>query len=509
MKLMDKIIGGKRMSKEKTKAPRAKRAPTLLEALIPVVAMLIFLFIGKGLLGFSTEPLLLLVAGIAAIIAFRVGCTWDDMLDEISQKIAKGMPAILILIIVGAMVGTWMCSGTIPMMIYYGVQIVNPKWMLVTAFLICAIVSVCTGTSWGSVATMGVALMGIASALGVNLAATAGACVAGSYFGDKISPLSDTTNLAPIAAGSTLYEHIGHMFWTTIPATIISLIVYAIVGLGGNAGGSAESESVAALLAQLDVMYDWNILLIVPILLVLAGSLLQWPTIPVMFASTILAGIEGIFMQGVTLKNTLAATVSGFNVSMITAEGFDPANCDAFVSKLLTRGGMSGIMGTTLLVFCAFCFAGIMSRAGCLDCLLQSILKIAKSTGSLILATVASCIVMALTTGNSYLSILIPGEMFKDAYKERGLHPKNLSRTLEDAGTVFVPLIPWSAAGAYMVSCLGVEVLDYLPWAILCYCGFLIAIFYGFTGIGIAKMTDEQKAAWEAEKAARAEKAAK
>ena len=479
------------MSK-KEKQPRAKRMPTILEALIPVVAMLLVLFIGKGLMGFSTEPLLIIVACVAAIIAWRVGCTWDDMLDEISQKIAKGMPAILILITVGAMVGTWMTSGTIPMMIYYGVQIVSPKWLLVTAFLITCLVSVATGTSWGSVATMGVALMGIASALGVNPAATAGAVIAGSYFGDKISPLSDTTNLAPMAAGSGLYEHIGHMFWTTIPATIVSLVVYAIVGLNANTAAGATSEAVTNMMNQLDQMYTWNILVLLPVILVLAGSLLKLPTIPVMLLSTIVAGVEGIFLQGITLKNVLTATVNGFNVTMITRPGFDAANAAFEVTKLLTRGGMNGIMSTTLLVFCAFCFAGIMSRAGCLEVVLKAILSVAKSTGALVLATVVSCITMALTTGNSYLSILIPGEMFRDAYKERGLHPKNLSRTLEDAGTVFVPLVPWSAAGAYMTATLGVETLDYLPWAILCYTGFVFAIIYGFTGIGIAKLPKEE-----------------
>ena len=479
------------MSK-KEKQPRAKRMPTILEALIPVVAMLLVLFIGKGLMGFSTEPLLIIVACVAAIIAWRVGCTWDDMLDEISQKIAKGMPAILILITVGAMVGTWMTSGTIPMMIYYGVQIVSPKWLLVTAFLITCLVSVATGTSWGSVATMGVALMGIASALGVNPAATAGAVIAGSYFGDKISPLSDTTNLAPMAAGAGLYEHIGHMFWTTIPATIVSLVVYAIVGLNANTAAGATSEAVTNMMNQLDQMYTWNILVLLPVILVLAGSLLKLPTIPVMLLSTIVAGVEGIFLQGITLKNVLTATVNGFNVTMITRPGFDAANAAFEVTKLLNRGGMNGIMSTTLLVFCAFCFAGIMSRAGCLEVVLKAILSVAKSTGALVLATVVSCITMALTTGNSYLSILIPGEMFRDAYKERGLHPKNLSRTLEDAGTVFVPLVPWSAAGAYMTATLGVETLDYLPWAILCYTGFVFAIIYGFTGIGIAKLPKEE-----------------
>lgn len=479
------------MSKEKEK--RTLRKPTFLEAFTPIVAMLVILTYGKGVMGYATEPLLLLVAGIAAFLAFRVGVTWDEIMEEVCLKIAKGMPAILILVSVGALVGTWMAAGTIPLLIYYGVQLVDPQWMLVTSFLITAVVSVVTGTSWGSVATMGVALMGIASTLGVSLPATAGAVIAGSYFGDKISPLSDTTNLAPIAAGSTLYEHIFHMFYTTIPATIISLIVYGFIGMNADTSVSVSSESVTKMLNQLDSMYSWNIMLVIPVVLVLAGSVLKWPTIPVMMGSTVVAGIEAIVLQGISLKNVLASTVSGFNVKMIAAPGFDAATCTIEVTKLLNRGGMNSIMSTTLLVFCAFVFAAIMSRAGFLDVVLQKILSVAKSTGALVSATVASCLVMALTTGNSYLSILVPGEMFRDAYKARGLAAKNLSRTLEDAGTVFVPLVPWSAAGAYMTSCLGVETLDYLPYAILCYAGFMIAIFYGFTGIGIAKLEDEDK----------------
>ena len=479
------------MSEEKK--TKVLRKPTFLEAFTPLFAMLVILTYGKGVMGYATEPLLLLVACVAAFVAFRVGVTWDDIMDEVCIKIAKGMPAILILVSVGALVGTWMAAGTIPLMIYYGVQMVDPQWMLVTSFLITAVVSVVTGTSWGSVATMGVALMGIASTLGVSLPATAGAVIAGSYFGDKISPLSDTTNLAPIAAGSNLYEHIAHMFWTTIPATVISLIVYAFIGMNSNASADVNSASVTKMLTQLDAMYDWNILLVVPVVIVLAGSLLKWPTIPVMMLSTVVAGIEAIVLQGITLKNVLASTVGGFKVTMITAAGFDPSTCSMEVMKLLNRGGMNSIMSTTLLVFCAFVFAAIMSRSGCLDVVLEKILSVAKSTGALISSPVASCIVMALTTGNSYLSILVPGEMFRDAYAKRGLAAKNLSRTLEDAGTVFVPLVPWSAAGAYMTSCLGVETLDYLPYAILCYAGFMIAIFYGFTGIGIAKIDKDEK----------------
>lgn len=487
------------MAKErKEKAPRAKRAPTFLEAILPIIVMLVVLTIGKGIMGLATEPLLLLVTCLAGVIAWRVGTTWQEMMDGVCEKTAKAMPAILILIIVGALVGTWVISGTIPMMVYYGIQIVNPQWMLVTSFLICCIVSVCTGTSWGSVATMGVALMGIAQTLGVNLAATAGAVVAGSYFGDKLSPLSDTTNLAPIAAGSTLYEHVGHMLWTTVPASVISLIIYAIAGRGVAAGADASSEAVMTMITQLDQMFDWNILLLLPVLVVLVGSLLQMPTIPVMLASSILAGIEAVVFQGASFANIIKASSSGFTVSMISREGFDASNVAFEVTKLLERGGMNGIMSTCLLVFCALCFAGIMSKSGCLDVILSKILSLAKSTGALITATVAACMIMGFSTGNSYMSILIPGELFRKAYVARGLHPKNLSRTLEDAGTVFVPLIPWSAAGAYMTSCLGVETLDYLPWAVMCYLGFIFAIIYGFTGIGIRKLTDEEKAHYEA-----------
>ena len=465
-------------NKAKTKTPRAKRMPTFLEALLPIVTMLVVLLVGKGIMGLPTEPLLILVTIFAGFIAWLTGTTWNEMLDAICDKTAKSMPSILILITVGALVGSWVIAGTIPMMIYYGIQIVNPHLMLVTAFLICAIVSVFTGTSWGSVATMGVAMMGISATIGVSLPATAGAVVAGSYFGDKLSPLSDTTNLAPIAAGSQLYEHIGHMLWTTIPASVISLIVYAIAGRGVASGAEGNSDTIVTMLTQLDQMYNWNILLILPILIVLIGSIMQKPTLIVMLFSSIVAEIEAMIFQHSSFADVITSTASGFKMTMITKAGFDAEAAAPEVVKLLERGGMASIMGTCLLLFCALCFAGIMSKSGCLEVILNKILAIAKGTGGLITATVASCMIMGLATGNSYMSILIPGELFRKAFVERGLHPKNLSRTLEDAGTVFVPLIPWSAAGAYMVSCLGVEVLDYLPWAVMCYVGFMIAIFY-------------------------------
>lgn len=479
---------------KQTKKQRERRMPTLLEALIPLIAMLAILTYGKGFAGWQTEPLLIIIACIAGFIAIRVGCTWDQLLGEICAKVAKGMPALLILISVGGLVATWRASGTVPLMIYWGVQIISPKFLLVTAFLITAIVSIFTGTSWGSVATMGVALMGVATGLGVSLPATAGAVIAGSYFGDKMSPLSDTTNLAPLVAGSELYTHIRHMFWTTVPASIISLLVYGIVGMQSTVSGDVTPESVTVMLNTLDTMYTWNWLLVLPVVVVLIGSVKKLPTIPVMLSSTGLAGILGWAVQGVTFKNLLSSTVNGFDISMITTPGFDATIAPYEVTRLINGGGMMAIMNTTLLVFCAYCFAGIMSYSGCLEVILKALLSVVKSTGGLITATVVSCLTVALTTGNSYLSLIIPGEMFQDAYKKRGLAPENLSRTLEDAGTVVVPLIPWSAAGVYMATTLGVDTLDYLPWTILSYTGFLIAIFYGYTGIGIHKLKDADAA---------------
>ena len=480
-----------------------KRKPTFAESILPIIAMLLLLFYGTGVMGWATEPLLIIVAAIAALVAIRVGVTWSELLDEIANKIAKGMPAILILITVGLLIGSWKASGTIPMMIYYGIQMVSPQYLLVTAFLITALVSVVTGTSWGSVGTMGVALMGIASGLNVSLPATAGAVIAGSYFGDKMSPLSDTTNLAPIAAGSDLYGHIRHMFWTTVPATIVSLIVYAVAGAQASSSATHNSEAVQVMLSTLNMMYSWSWLLLLPVVIVLVGSIMKMPTIPVMLGSSIFASIMAIFIQHITLANVLKCMVSGFNVSMLTASGFNPKTVAWAVTRLINGGGMASIMSTTLLVFCAFCFAGIMSRAGCLKVVLEKLLSIVTNTGGLIASTVAACLTMVLTTGSSYLSILIPGEMFRDAYKAKNLAAVNLSRTLEDSATVVVPLVPWSAAGAYMTATLGVPTLAYLPWAVLCYTGFLFALFYGFTGIGIKKLT--QKEIIEAQKVQEAE----
>ncbi|MBM7586026.1 NhaC family Na+:H+ antiporter [Bacillus pakistanensis] len=467
-----------------------KRQPTFAEAVFPIAAMLVLLAIGFGYFKFQPEPLLLLASICAGFIALRVGVKWDEMMEGVREKIDAAMPAILILISIGVLIGTWMISGSIPMMIYFGIKIINPAFIILIAFVVSAIISIVTGTSWGSVGTVGVALMGIATGLGASLPATAGAIVAGAYFGDKLSPLSDTTNLAPIAAGSELYEHIKHMLYTTIPAAVISLIVYTVVGFNLAEGSFATPDTTETMLNTLETMFSWNILLLLPPIIILYGSIKKKPTLPTIVASSIVAAILAKLIQGFTWSDIFASTVSGFNVSMVKVEGFNPENVIWEVTRLVNRGGMQSMTSVILISFCAFVFAGIITKASCLEVIMTTLMKKVRRTGSLVLSTVVSGITMALVTGNSYLSIIIPGEIFKDAYKKKRLHAKNLSRTLEDSGTVVVPLIPWSSAGVYMAGTLGVSVLSYAPWAILCYLGFFFAIILGYTGIGIEKLKE-------------------
>ncbi|SDR79367.1 transporter, NhaC family [Brevibacterium sandarakinum] len=463
-----------------------QRRPPLGWSLVPLAAMLVLLAVGYGVLGLAPEPLLILSAIIAGLVALRMGLTWEEMLLGIREKLDTAMPALLVLISIGILIGTWMIAGTIPMMIYYGLGFISAQFIVLIAFVISAIVSVITGTSWGSAGTVGVALMGIATGLDAPLAATAGAIVAGAYFGDKLSPLSDTTNLAPIAAGTTLWEHIRHMLYTTLPATIVALAIYLFVGVNQPSGGT-DSERIDAVTGTLSSLFDFNVLLLLPMLIVLGGAILKLPTLPTIIGSSLVAGILAAIFQKVSLESIFASTVDGFTPDMLevgeeTIDGLDPD-----VTELVTQGGMASMTGVILIAFSAFAFAGIMSKSGALETIIRSLLKFVKRTGDLVLSTVLSCITMAVVTGNSYLSIIVPGELFKKAYADRGLDAKNLSRTLEDSGTVVVPLIPWSSAGVYMAGVLGVSVLDYAPWAVFCYVGFAFAIILGYTGIGIAK----------------------
>src|SRR5699024_7573280 len=364
-----------------------KRKPNLFEAFSPIVVMLLLLAIGFGVFDLNPEPLLILSSVYAGFIALRIGLSWSDMMDGIQEKVSQAMPAILILISIGILIGTWMISGTIPMLIYYGLELINPSYIVLISFVVSAIISIVTGTSWGSVGTVGVALMGIATGLDANLAATAGAIVAGASFGDKLSLLSDMTHLAPIAADSKLYEHIKYMLWTTIPASVIAIIVYLIAGLNTTGASEAESESMTAMLSTLNEMFNWNLLLLIPPIIILYGALRKYPTLPVIIFSSIVAALLGMFIQGFTLQDVFASTVTGFDVSMVSKEGFDSSTVLPEVLDLIHQGGMQSMTSVILIAFSAFAFAGIMTKSGALDVIIEQLLKYVKRTGDLILST--------------------------------------------------------------------------------------------------------------------------
>ena len=463
-----------------------KKEVPFLVAILPIIVMAAVMGIGFGKYRYSVEVLLLICSFFTVILAMFYGTTWNEVADSVSEKVGKAFMAIFIFVFVGMIIGSWMLSGTIPMLIYYGLKLLSPSLFLVSAFIITTIVSVCTGTSFGSAGTVGLALIGVAEGLGINMGAAAGAIISGAYFGDKMSPLSDTTNLAPVAAGTTLFEHIGHMFYTTIPATIICLTVYFIAGRSSSIVSADGGTAAAEMMIGLSSTFNFNLLLLLPLVVVLVGSVMGKPTIPVMFTAVVVSSILAIAFQKATIGNVIASAFGGFKMEMIPNINMDVI--PASVQSLLQRGGMTSMMTTILKVLCAFLFAGAMSAAGFMNAILNKLKTFVHSDGTLILVTVIATLVVSFVVGNAYIPILLCGELFKDAFKERNLDAKNLSRTLEDAGTCSIPLVPWSAGGAYMSGTLGVSTFDYLPWAIFNYTGFMVAIVLGFTGFGIAKI---------------------
>lgn len=470
---------------------RERKTPPFFAAVLPILVMALVLGVGFGKYRYSVEVLLLVCSFFTVALGLFYGASWEEIAEAVSEKVGRSFMAIFIFVFVGMIIGTWMLSGTIPMMIYFGLKLLSPSMFLVTAFIITAIVSVCTGTSFGSVGTVGLALMGVAAGLGVYPAAAAGAIISGAYFGDKMSPLSDTTNLAPVAAGTTLFVHIRHMFYTTVPAALVSLAVYFAAGRSGNLTGGAEARAAAEMMEELAGIFKFSGFLLIPLAIVLVGSAMGKPTIPVMFTAASAAGILAVAVQGASLGSVVTAAFSGFSLTMIP--GIDPETVPPSISSLVVRGGMTSMMTTILKVLCAFLFAGAMSASGFMDAILNKLKTFIYSDGTLVLVTVLSVLIIAVVVGNAYIPILIGGELFRDSFKERGLAPKNLSRTLEDAGTCSIPLVPWSAGGAYMAGTLGVSTFSYGPWAIFCYMGFIFAVIWGFTGFGIARIQPERK----------------
>ena len=489
------------MSKNGNKAEkpvRAERKATFAGALIAF--LLCVAVIMGGIVGLGLDAQTALVGAIIVMMVFGVcflHIKFQDMVQAMVRSLNDSLECILILLVIGMLIASWMACGTVPYIIYLGLGLLNPSWYLPFIVIMCSVLSSITGSSWTTIGTIGVAFMGVAVGMDANLPMVAGAIVAGAYFGDKLSPLSDTTNIASLATGVNLFTHIRHLMWTTVPAFLTSAVVYLIFGL--QSSGGTVPEKVGTILATLDSAFNWNLLLLVPVLVVLVGSVMKLPTVPVMLVSCATAMFNAVVFQGVSFSNSVVASVNGFKVDMVGKSGFQADSVIEDVTRLLERGGMNSMMSVLLICFCAIAFAGTVSVSGSLDVLISSLLAPVKSTFALIAATIVTGLAVIGITSNGQVSLLIPGEMLRGEYIKRGLDPKNLSRTIEDAATVWEPILPWTSAGAYMAGTLGVATLAYMPWAISNWIAIFFALLWAATGIGIAKLTPEEQKALEAE----------
>lgn len=479
-----------------------QRAPSILDALIPIVFLIILLVVniqifGTDSLSGSNQMVLILSSVVAGCMAiFRLKIHWETLQDGIVKSISSSMSAILILFLIGSLAGTWLLSGIVPAMIYYGLKILSPEIFLVAACIISAVVSVATGSSWTTVATVGVALLGIGKALGFEEGIIAGAIISGAYFGDKMSPLSDTTNLAPAMAGTDLFTHIRYMAKTTVPSITITLILFVIIGLNYETVGSvADVKAISDTIAANFNITGW--LFIVP-LAVLGMIVKKVPAIPALLTGALLGGLFALIFQPETVaiiaNDTGSYAYLGFKAVMMALYGeIGIVTDNAIVNELLVTGGMAGMLNTIWLIVCAMVFGGIMEESGMLRVLAEAIIKKVHSVGSLIASTAATCVFFNITTSDQYLAILVPGRMYADVYRKRGLKPENLSRTLEDSATVTSVLVPWNTCGATQASVLGVATLAYAPYCFFNIISPFMTILYGYLKIGIHYYEPEEE----------------
>ena len=475
-----------------------KKQPTLLHAVIPILFLISLLTINVMVLGSdaitgANQIALLLAAGVAGIISIRLGIQWEHIEHSIVKSISSAMAAMLILLAIGSLSGTWLLSGIVPSMIYYGLKILNPTIFLVAACVVCAIVSLATGSSWSTVATVGIALLGIGKALNIHEGVIAGAIISGAYFGDKMSPLSDTTNLAPAMAGTDLFTHIRYMMNTTLPTLFITLVIYLVWGFVMDTS-EAASDSSAVLLA-LENKFNLNPLLFVVPVLVIVMIVKKVPALPALLVGALLGGIAAIIFQpkvineisGIPdhyLKSSFIAVMNAMTTS-IQIHTSDP-----MITELLTAKGMSGMLNTIWLIICAMIFGGVMESADLLKVIAEKIIQFAHSTGSLVASTAATCIFFNFTASDQYMAIAIPGRMYAETYRKRGLKPEVLSRTLEDSGTVTSVLIPWNTCGATQANVLGVATMAYAPFTFFCIISPLMTVFQAYINFKIRRLDE-------------------
>lgn len=464
-------------------------------ALTPLLLLVILLginvfYFGDASLDGSNQFILLIGGFLAALVGFYQKVSYENMMDAVSNNLKSTSGSLLILLMVGALSGSWLISGIIPSMIFYGIKILNPTVFLAASVVICALISVATGSSWTTSATVGIALIGVGNAMGVPVGMTAGAIISGAYFGDKMSPLSDTTNLAPVMAGGELFSHIRYMTYTTIPSIAITLIVFILLSLGLEVNGTVETESLNAAIQER--FFISPILFIVPVLVVLM-IVKKTPPLIALLAGTLLGGVVALIFQPSLVASITGAHSLNFEngyKGMLTAFTTDISisTSNEALNDLFNSGGMAGMLGTIWLIVCAMVFGGVMEAIGALNRITQSLLSLAQSTFGLFASTVASCLAINLTASDQYLAIVVPGKMFSKAYKDRGLAPENLSRTLEDSGTVTSALIPWNTCGAYHSSVLGVPVFEYFIFAVFNYVSPFVTLTFAALNIKIKQL---------------------
>jgi Na+:H+ antiporter, NhaC family len=478
----------------KSKASTPKSI-SLKASLIPVVLLVVLLaynvfVFGDDALSGSNQFILLIGGAIAAVVGFYHKVSYEKMLAEVAENLKSTTGALLILLMVGALSGTWLVSGIIPAMIYYGLQILNPTIFLAACVIICAIISIATGSSWTTSATVGIALIGIGNALGIPMGMTAGAVLSGAYFGDKMSPLSDTTNLAPAMAGGDLFTHIRYMLLTTVPTLIVTLIVFVVLGFTMDTSGEADTASI---LNSIDATFNISGWLFLVPLGVILMILKKTPPLMALLIGTLLGGVFALIFQPEIIAGLSGAKELNFEngykgiLNAITVST-EIATDNVALNDLFTSKGMSGMLGTIWLIMCAMVFGGIMDGIGALSKISETLLGMAKTTFGLFASTVSSCLALNVTASDQYLAIVIPGKMFSKAYKDKGLAPENLSRTLEDSGTVTSVLIPWNTCGAYHSGVLGVGVADYFVYAIFNWLSPFMTLLFAAFQIKIAQL---------------------
>ena len=468
---------------------------SLKESLFPIILLIMFLSFnvyvyGDDAMGGSNQFILLVGAAAGIALGIYKGFKFSNMMNQVAENLKSVTGAIVILLFVGALSGTWLISGIIPSMIYYGLKILHPSIFLPACLVICAIISIATGSSWTTSATVGIALIGISKAIGIPVEMSAGAIISGAYFGDKLSPLSDTTNLAPAISGSDLFTHIKYLTITTIPTITISLIIFIILNFYMVSSGPTDNT---VLLEAISQTFNITPLIFIVPLIVIILIIKKTPPIIALFTGTIMGAIFALIFQQdilIQLSNSNSLTFEGAYsaiVNSITVDtNIESGNLE--LNDLFKSGGMIGMMNTIWLVISAMVFGGVMESIGALKTITTSLLNLGKSTFSLFASTAGSCLAINLTTSDQYLAIVIPGKMFEKAFKEKNLAPENLSRTLEDTGTVTSVLIPWNSCGAYQSGVLGVSVLDYFFYAIFNWLSFFMTLIVAGLNYKIKKL---------------------